>query len=153
MFLRSVILLLLLLLPASYAQASLYDLIVGGTIKTLAKVYVKTSNLPKLKAKYIKKISGMREDKFRKYYMKFFVVYQQLPSNLKQTYAFTEKTTRSQVIRMINGVNKRDILTVINKVPTEFIVRQTRYYSHPPQHRVPAHPPEMFLWRHIMQMI
>ena len=156
MFLKLTIILLLFVVPStSYAKGSLYDFVVGGTIKNLAKLYVKTSNLPKLKAKYIKKIEGMREDKFQKYYLKFFIVYKQLPVDLKQAYTFPENATKSQVIEKIDHVKKRDLIIIISKVPSEFIVKQTKTYSHSPQDQLPGHGPvnEMFLWRRIIQKV
>jgi hypothetical protein len=156
MFLRLVVLSLLVVFPSnSYAQPRLYDFVVGGTIKNLAKIYVKTSNLPKLKDKYITKIMNMRDDKFRKYFMKFFVVYKQLPSDLQQTYVFTESTTKSDAIDLIHRVNKRDLIMIINKIPSEFIVKQTKNYSQPPKDQIPnsAQVNETFLWRRIIQKI
>jgi hypothetical protein len=156
MVLRLIIFLLLFIFPSnSYAKASLYDLLVGGTIKNFARIYVKTSNLPKLKAKYVKKIANMREDKFQRNYMKFFTVYKQLPVDVKQTYIFPEKTTKSKVIDMIGQVNKRDLMAMISKVPSEFIVKQARCYSRPPQQELPENAPVngIFLWRRIVQKI
>ncbi len=158
MLLRSTIIIFLLfvLFPANgEAKGSIYDVVVGGTIKTLARVFVKTSNLPKLKAKYIKKIITMREDKFQKYYGKFFVVYKQLPDNIKQYYVFTENTSKTDVINMIDQVNKRDLLKIINKVPSEFIMQQTRQYYHPSQDHMPGNTSvnETFLWKKLIQKI
>ncbi len=152
---KLIIFILLLIFPStSHAKASLYDLVVGGTIKNLAKIYVKTSNLPKLKAKYIKTIANMREDKFQKYYGKFLVVYKQLPADLKQAYVFTDNADKKEVIEKIQRVKKRDLMVIISKVPSEFIVKQTKIYT-PPKDQLPqnAHGNEMFLWRRIIQKI
>jgi hypothetical protein len=140
---------------ASCVQASVYDLVVGGTIKNLAKIYVKTTNLSKLKAKYIQVITNMKEERFQKNYRKFFVVYKQLPTNLQQDYVFNENATKSEVINMIDRVNKRDIMKIINKVPCEFITKQTRQYSSPqaPLPNQPSQVNETFVWKRIIQKI
>ena len=156
MFLKLIIFLLLLVLPSnSYARCSLYDFVVGGTIKTLAKIYVKTSNLPKLKAKYIQKITNMKEDKFHKYYTRFYDVYKELPPDLKQKYVFTDKVTKAEVIHKIEAVNKRDLIGIINKIPSDFISRKTKYYLHKSHEQSPHRPVvnEMFIWRSIIQKV
>ncbi len=156
MFLKIIIFLLLLIFPAnSYAKGSLYDFVVGGTIKTLAKIYVKTSNLTKLKSKYIKKITNMKDDKFNKYYMQFYDVYKELPPDLKQKYVFTDQVTKAEVIQKIDTVNKRDLIGIINKIPSDFILRKTKYYLHKSHEQSPHRPVvnEMFLWRSIIQKV
>jgi ATP-dependent protease Clp ATPase subunit len=132
----------------------LYDFIVGGTIKNLAKVFVKTSNLPQLKAKYTKMIAKMREDKFLKYYHKFYVVYTQLPADLRKDYVFTETITKQEVIAKIEHVDKRDLMKIISKVPSEFIVKQTKHYTSL-KDQLPANGQmnETFLWRRIIGKI
>lgn len=156
MLLRLILFILFLILaPDCYARGSVYDFVVGGTIKNLAKIYVETSNLTKIKSKYIKKIVNMREDKFLKYYNQFYEVYRELPSDLKQMYVFTDKTTKSEVLKRINTVNKKDLIVIINKIPSDFILRKTRYYLHKPHNQPPKQPivNEMFLWRSIIQKV
>jgi hypothetical protein len=157
MFLKITIFLLLIAVPSTcHAKPPrLYDFVVGGAIKNLAKIYIKTVNLAKLKDKYIKKIATMREDKFQKYYKKFYVVYKELPPEVKESYIFEENITKTQAISMINKVDKRDLITIINKIPSDFIVKQTKYYSHPPQGQLPQNSQvnEMFLWRRIIQKV
>ncbi len=153
MRLKLVFFILLFAYPST-SHASFFDLLIGGTIKNLAKIYVKTTNLPKLKAKYKTKIANMREDKFQKYYLKFFIVYKQLPDDLKKSYIFTENTTKSEVIEKIDRVNKKDLMKIINKIPCDFIVKQTRHYT--PKDQIPPNGEpvnEMFLWRRIIQKI
>lgn len=130
---------------------TLREFLVGGTIKNLARVFVNTSNLPELKSKYIKKIATMREDKFRKYYTKFYVVYKQLPSEIKESYAFSENATKTEVIAKIEQVKKRDLLAIISKVPSEFIVDQTNHYSRSKGKQGPVD--EKYLWKRIIEKV
>ena len=98
-----IVFLLLFAFPASsHANDTLYEFMVGGTIKNLAKIYVMTSNLPRLKAKYIKKITNMKEDKFQKNYRKFYAVFEHLPPAIKRGYNFTPNTSRAELIQAIN---------------------------------------------------
>ena len=140
MFSKATLILCLLLIPASDCHAgNLYDFVVGGTIKNLAKIYVKTSNLPKLKAKYIKKIANMKEDKFKKHYMKFYEVYKDLPTALKQKYVFTDTPNKAEIIHSIDTVNKRDLITIINKIPSDFITKKAKIYAQPSQEQLSNH--------------
>jgi hypothetical protein len=159
MRLKLTIFLLLLVIPSTgHAKGNFYDFMVGGTIKNLAKVYVKTTNLGKLKEKYKKVVLNMKPERFKKNFMKFFKVYKQLPPELQKDYVFTENTTKADVIALIDKTSKRDIIKIINKIPSDFIVDQTRHYSPPPQgSNLPqSQPPqvnEMFLWKRIMQKV
>jgi len=151
---RFLILVLLLFLPSnSYAQITLHDWVVGGALKTLAKIYVKTSNLPKLKSKYIRKIESMKVEKFSRSYKKFYLLYEQLPADLKQKYLFTDQSTKSDVIEVIDRINKKDLMAIINRIPGEFIVKQAIKYSPQSQNQLPAQPHAIFLWRSIVQRI
>lgn len=155
MRLKIILFLLLITLPSTgHASLTLYDFFVGGTIKNLAKVFVKTANLPQLKAKYTKMIIKMREDKFQKYYQKFYVVYKQLPADLRHDYVFSERISKQEVIAKIDQVSKRDLMKIISKVPSEFIVKQTKHYTRP-QDQMPANGQvnETFLWKRIIQKI
>lgn len=137
--------------PTCHA-GSLYDFFVGGAIKNLAKLYVRTSNLPKLKAKYIKQITKMKEDKFRKHYMLFYDVYQELPPDLRQKFVFTDATTKTEVIQKIDTLKKKDLIIIINKIPSDFILRKTRYYSNKQRDPAPNAPEknEMQIWKNII---
>ncbi len=146
---------LFLCAPNCYAKSSLYDVVVGVAIKTLAKIYVKTSNLKKLKAKYIHKIAHMKDDKFKKNYMKFYEVYKELPIDIKAKYVFTDKTTKDEVIERIASVKKKDLIAIINKIPSEFILHKTRHYTKKPGSSSQPQPQvnEMFLWRSIIEKV
>ena len=151
---KSIIFILLFVsVPNCYAQPSLYDFVVGGTIKTLARVFIKTSNLPKLKDKYIRMIEKMKEEKFQKHYTQFYDVYKELPPDLKEKYVFSDKATKQEVIHHIETVNKRDLMVIISKIPSEFIVNKTKYYTHKPQNQPAPQVNEMFLWRSIIQKV
>lgn len=126
---RIIVIFLLIAFPSTGHAMTLRDFLVGGAIKNLARIFVKTTSLPKLKTKYINQIASMRDDKFRKYYTKFYVVYNQLPLDIKENFVFTENATKSEIIAKIEQVQKRDLMVIISKVPSEFIVDQTRYYS------------------------
>lgn len=149
---RTIIIALIIAIPSTSHAMTLREFLVGGTIKNLARIFVKTSNLPQIKTKYIKKIASMKEDKFRKYYMKFYVVYQQLPVDLKEDFVFTENATKTEIIGMIERVNKSDLLAIIDKVPSEFIVDQTRYYSRPKDKQQPT-VDEKYLWKRIIEKV
>jgi hypothetical protein len=149
---RTILSSLIIVIPSTSHATTLREFLVGGTIKNLAKVFVKTSNLPKLKTKYINKIATMRDDKFRKYYTKFYVVYKQLPVDLKESYVFTENATKAEIVAMIKKVDKRDLLVIIDKIPSEFIVDQTKHYSRPKgKGQEPVD--ERYLWKRIIEKV
>lgn len=149
-----ILIILLFAFPSnSRADATLYDLVVGGTIKNMAKIYVVTSNLPKLKAKYVKKITTMKEEKFQKNYRKFYVVFEHLPPAIKQGYDFTPNTKRAELIQVINHISKKDLISIINKIPSEMITRQAKSYSQPKQVSGQASVDEMFFWHRLVEKI
>jgi hypothetical protein len=140
--------------PANaHADGNLYDLVVGGAIKNLAKIYVATSNLPRLKAKYTNKLEHMREDKFEKNYRKFYVVYEHLPPSVKKDFDFKPNTSRAELIQAINRVTRHDLIVTINKIPSQMITRQAKSYAKPKQITGQPRVDEKFLWHRIVEKI
>ena len=142
----------IILTPSTSHAMKLKEFLFFFSIKNMAKIFIKTSNLPKLKTKYIKMIEAMQEDKFRKNYMKFYVVYKQLPPDLKESYIFTEHASKTEIIRVIERVNKGDLLAIISKVPSEFIVDQTRFYTRPKDNQQEP-VDERYLWKRIIEKV
>lgn len=98
--------------------------IVASTFKTLAKAFVATADVGKLKQENIRKIDNMDEAKFRKQYAKVYVVIKELPPQLKLDYGVSEKMTKEQVVNDIKSLNKASIYKLIDGIPDAFIVSE-----------------------------
>lgn len=127
---------LLLLVTALSFQSLLFaeeksrieDKIIGSTFKTLAKAFVVTVDINKLKQVNIDKIKRIDEEKFRKRYIALYRVVKDLPFPLKASYKITEHMTKEQAEQIIDSLDKQKIYRIIDAVPDRIIVDQFRQY-------------------------
>ncbi len=122
--------LILLFLPGTVCAenpADITDYTIAGTIKTLAKIFVQTVDLDKVKTKQIKALSKMEEAKFQKHYAKTYNVLKDLPPELLAHYGLTEQMTKQEAIKAIQHTNKGDLVESIDKIPDQVIVKYVKH--------------------------
>lgn len=109
-------------------KESLVDRAIASTFKGLARAYITTTDVNKLKKDSIDKLDKMDEKKFSKRYAEVYEVIKELPIKLKSRYGVTEAMTKEQAIHNINSLDKKKIYEGIDAIPDTFIVKQFRQY-------------------------
>jgi hypothetical protein len=104
------------------------DMIIGLTFKTLAKAFVATEDIDKLKKNNIEKLNKMDEEKFKKRYAKIYEAIKDLPSDLKVSYGITEHMSKEQAIKNIELLDKKKIYETVDSVPDTIIAKQFKQY-------------------------
>jgi hypothetical protein len=107
---------------------SMSDKIVGSTMKILAKAYVTTVNLPRLKAKHIERISKMDEQSFRVSYARTLGVIRESPL-LKSKFGLNENMGRAEAMERLQAIDKNTLCRMIDAVPDTVISARFRSFA------------------------
>ncbi len=122
---------ILLFLPGRvYADgvSSFGDNSIAVTIKVLAKAFVETADLEKVKAKQIKSLSKMNETKFQKRYTEIYDALKDIPPELRTRYGVTEHMAKEEAIRNIRSLDKKDLVQIIDGIPDQVIIKYVKDY-------------------------
>jgi hypothetical protein len=103
------------------------DAIIGSTFKTLAKAFVVTANIEKLKKDNVDKLKKKNNDKFRAQYAKFYAILENSPS-LRARYGLVENMTKDEAVAKIKSLDKKKIYAAIDDIPNKLIADQFRLY-------------------------
>ena len=118
-------------LSMSAEKVTVQERVVGGTFKAMAKAYIATADINKLKEKNIKRIEIMREDWFDQKYAEVYKVIKDLPPGLKEEYRVTAGMPKSRAIAIIRSLDKKKIYAIIDQVPDPMISQQfNAQFSH-----------------------
>lgn len=109
-------------------KANLVDKIIGSTFKTLAKAFVLSADMNKLKKNNIDILNKMSEEKFKKRYSGVYKVLKDLPPKLKVEYGITETMSKEQAIKNTESLNKKKIYEIIDSIPDAIIAQQFKQY-------------------------
>lgn len=109
-------------------RPSVSEKIIGSTFKTLAKAFVATADIEKIKSGNIKKIRKMPKEKFQQRYAKIYPVLNGLPNTLKNQYNLSENLSREEATSAIESLNKQKIYRIINIIPDTLIASQFKAY-------------------------
>ena len=104
------------------------DKIIAATFKTLAKAYVATANLEKIKKTQMSHLEGMDNDKFQKRFNKIQATLSPLPASFKSKYGLKDQMTKEEVIMEIEKLDKKRISQMIEETPDSFIAFQFKKY-------------------------
>ncbi len=104
------------------------DRAIAATIKTLAKAFVQTVDLEKFKAKHIRSLSKMTEEKFQKRYVEIYDVVKDIPAELRIKYGVTEHLDRTEAIRDIGHLDKTDLAQIIDGIPDQVVIKYVKIY-------------------------
>jgi len=107
---------------------NLGDKLIASTFKTLAKTFVASADMDKLKTENICKLNKMDEAKFRRRYAKAYAIIKGLPLETRLQYGISEEMTKEQAVRNIASINKPDIYRLIDHIPDAVIVVEFRQY-------------------------
>lgn len=108
--------------------ASTQDKIIAGTFKALAKTFVASVDINRVKLENIEKIRKMDEIKYKKRYAKAYLVLKDLPPELKRAYAIKEEMPKWQAIRNIYSLDKKTIYKIVDLAPDILIAAQFHEY-------------------------
>lgn len=104
------------------------DVLIGSSFKTLAKAFVATADIKKIKRANIEKLDRMDDEKFKKRYLKAYDVVKDLPPDFKKTYGISEAMSKEQAIKNLKILDKNKIYELIDAVPNKTISRQFKDY-------------------------
>lgn len=108
----------------SAEKPTVQDRVVGGTFKTMAKAYIATADIGKLKNSNIKRIESMRADWFNKQYAEVYALIKDLPPKLRKKYDVRPGMTKAEAITIIRSLDKKQIYAIIDQVPDPMINQQ-----------------------------
>lgn len=109
-------------------KAGIGDKMIASTFKTLAKAYVATVNLEKVKKTQISHLEGMNDNKFQKRFQEIQSALAPLPTAFKTKYGLKEQMTKEEVIAQIDQLDKKWINQMIEETPDTFIALQFKNY-------------------------
>lgn len=111
-------------------KESVNDRIIGAAFKALAKTFVLTADMDKLKRDNIVKIRNMDEAKFKKRYTRVYAAIKGLPEKVKITYGISDVMDKKQAVRNIESLDKKKACEIIDAVPDALIAKEfLRYIS------------------------
>jgi hypothetical protein len=105
-------------------NASVEAKVIGATFKTLAKAYVATTDIEKLKVKKIQRIESMNEEWFAEKYAEIYPDIRKMPPAIPKKYGVTERMTQAQAIRIIRTLDKKKLYEIIDNVPDAVIAEK-----------------------------
>ncbi len=102
------------------------ELLVGTSVKLLARGYVGVADLDRTKKANIARLEKMSDEEFTRKYAHLCEDMKGIPPGVKQAYGIDEKLDRSAAIQKIRSAGKKDITTIIDSIPNHFI---TKYFD------------------------
>jgi hypothetical protein len=128
LILLSVVLFILPTAAFATETEKISERIIGATFKALAKGFVATQDIQRIKQNNIKKIRNMPEEKFRLRYARVFSVVKDLPLDLRLKYNINAQMTKAQAVQNISSLDKPKVYKAIDSIPDKFITHQFRAY-------------------------
>ncbi len=112
---------------AERTKTAANEKMVGRTIKILAKTYVRTINLARLKQTHIQRIQGLDDEEYRKTYAYTLALIAESP-RLKQEFGLSEEMGRLEAIARLERIDKRTLYRMIDAVPDHVIFKRFSAY-------------------------
>jgi len=125
------LMMLLLFVPVvcySAEKTAWDDKLIAGSFKAMAKAFVATTDVKKLKEANIEKFSKMNEERFRKRYAEAYPVIKELPPKLKERYGIAETMSKEQAVKNIRSLDKKKMYELIDAVPDKAIAKEFKDY-------------------------
>lgn len=124
--------------PALAAEKTdLTDNIIGSTFKILAKTFISTADIERIKKDNIERITRMDETKFRHRYAKIYSIIEKCPS-LRAYCGLEKEATKQQITGKIKSLDKKMAYEVIDLIPNSLIASQLRAYFNEKKEQVRA---------------
>lgn len=108
-------------------RPKLEDRLIALTFKGLAKAFIATADIEKLKETNIHKIKNMPEEKLQRKYAKVYDTLKTCPG-LAATYGITQNLSREDIIKKLELLDKKQMYEIVGAVPDEFIAGQFKEY-------------------------
>jgi hypothetical protein len=104
------------------------DKMIASSVRVMAKTYVRTTNLKKLKRTHIERIKQQDDDTFHTYYTHTLDVIKNSP-RLKGEFALDENMSRQQAMERLQKIDKDTLCRIIDAVPDSVIAVRFRAYT------------------------
>lgn len=108
-------------------KTTLTDNIIGSAFKSLAKAFIATADIEKIKKNNAEKLKKMDEARFRKRYEKVYNIIKDCAS-LTEAYGLDKDLTKQQAIEKINSLDKKGACKIVDSVPNSLIANQFKLY-------------------------
>lgn len=108
-------------------KASFNDKVVSSTVKLMAKTYVMTTDLEKLKRKHTAQIKSMDDETFSVMYANSLGVIYESP-RMKEKFNVPEDMDREEAVKFIQGLDKNKLCGMIDAVPDSVIAARFRRF-------------------------
>ena len=105
-------------------QGGMTDAVVGSTFKTMAKAYVVTADLEKIKAQSVKRLGSMSDELFQFKYTRFYRVLGDLPEAVRLQFGLTSGMSRQRAISVVRGMDKKKLAQIIDAIPNATVARE-----------------------------
>ncbi len=96
------------------------DRMIGSSVKLMAKAYILTADIEKLKKHHAARIRGMDDDSFRVQYANTLGVIEESPG-LRERFGLGAYMDREAMVATVEGLNKDKLYKMIDAVPDKVI--------------------------------
>lgn len=104
------------------------EALVGMAVKSIAKGYIATADLEKLKETNIAKIENMDDKEFKTKYRKIYTELNEIPEDVRNDYGFTEDMEKKTAIEQMRSATKNDLYRIIDSIPDSYIKKHFDAY-------------------------
>lgn len=115
-------------MPVSAESATIKQKVVGKTIKIVVRISIATTNIKKIKKRFVNKLRLMGDEEFRMQYAKFYELIKDMPQDIKTIYKVTPAMTREEMIENIESVDKKKIYKILSSIPDKTVAELFKEY-------------------------
>ena len=97
--------------------------IISAVLKSLARAFIATADIEKIKRENIAKIERMRQDKFEVRRAKIMQAVKDMPAPIKEKYLLSENMSKDDAIMAIYLLDKKRLYEIIDAAPDAMLAR------------------------------
>jgi len=97
--------------------------IISAVLKSLARAFIATADIEKIKRENIAKIERMRQDKFEVRRAKIMQAVKDMPAPIKEKYLLSENMSKDDAITAIYLLDKKRLYEIIDAAPDVMLAR------------------------------
>ncbi|HHT9133124.1 MAG TPA: hypothetical protein ACFYED_11710 [Candidatus Tripitaka californicus] len=110
------------------AEISISDSLIAGTAKLIIRQAINRTDIEKTKKRFAEKLKKSSDSRYKKEINKIFgdVEYMGLTDTFTNTFRITRNSSREEVIKAIENIDKDILLTKLDEVPEQAIAKLIR---------------------------
>lgn len=106
----------------SFATPTATEALVIGTVKNLAKIYISTIDIEKMRKRGLEELNAITDKEFNKEYAKVFIYVDEIPKYYVKHYGITKNLTKQKTITLIKKLSKKDLTLMVKNTPDKIII-------------------------------